>query len=142
MKESKFTGSARAFFGRSILSTLSALLLFIPLIAIVPSYYRPYFDNIEIDGKKVEFDYDGVWWGILGRLLLLLITFGLGGYYAEKRILKFAISHANFSGETGGLSDFNGTAVEIFGYSILCSCVIFFLYTDRLGHRRDSEVGN
>jgi hypothetical protein len=46
MKESKFTGSARAFFGLSILSTLSSLLLFIPLIAIVPSYYRRYFDNI------------------------------------------------------------------------------------------------
>jgi hypothetical protein len=126
MKESKFTGSAWAIFGRSILSTLSAFLLFIPLIAIVPSYYRWYFDNILIDGKKVEFDYDGVWRGAFGWFLFSSLTFGLGSFYASKRIMKFVISHTHFVGGTGGLSDFNGTAIEIFGYSILCFIAVYF----------------
>lgn len=127
MKESKFTGSAWGLFGWNILIALSAYLLLIPIAFVIPKYFKWYYENMEIDGKKLEFEYEGPWWGILGWILFIIVTLGIGSFYASKRIMQFTIEHTKVVGESGEESSFDGSAWGILGWSMLTSLCTYLL---------------
>jgi uncharacterized membrane protein YjgN (DUF898 family) len=128
MKESRFTGSAWGLFGWSILLTLSAYLLLIPIAFVLPKYLKWYYSHIEIDGKQIEFDYDGPWWGVLGWILFSVITLGIGTFYASKKMIQFTVEHTKVKGELEAESSFDGSAWGLFGWSILTSLSVYLLF--------------
>jgi len=127
MKESKFTGSAWGLFGWNILILLSAYLLLIPVAFVLPKYFRWYYSNMEIDGKKLEFEYEGPWWGILGWILFIIVTLGIGSFYASKKIIQFTVKNTKVVGESGEVSSFDGSAWGILGWSLLTSLCTYLL---------------
>ncbi|NLG81200.1 MAG: DUF898 domain-containing protein [Bacilli bacterium] len=119
MRKSQFTGSAWGLFGWQVLLTISVLLFVIPIVFVFPLYVKWLYEHLEIDGKQLEFDYDGPWWGLLGWSLFAFITFGIGSFYATKRIIQFMIKHAKIKGESTDGSEFAGSAWYIFLFWIL-----------------------
>lgn len=128
MKESKFTGTAWGLFGWNILLALSAYILLIPLAFVVPKYFKWYYSKMEIDGKKLEFEYEGPWWGIIGWILFIIVTLGLGSFYASKRITQFTIKNTKVIGESGEESSFDGSAWGILGWNLLSSLCGYLLF--------------
>ena len=127
IKQSRFTGSAWGLFGWNILIILSTFLLFIPLAFVMPKYAKWYYSHWEIDGKKLIFDYEGPWWGYLGWMLFGFVTFGIGLYYATKKMMQFEISHTHVIGEDGSISKFNGSAFGIFGWAMISALGAYLL---------------
>ena len=127
MTESKFTASAWGLFGWNILIALSAYLLLIPLAFVYPKYVKWYYSHVTIDGKQLEFEFDGPWWGILGWFLFIIVTFGLGSFYAMKKIAQFNIEHTHVVGEGELPSSFDGSAWGILGWSLATSLSAYLL---------------
>jgi hypothetical protein len=75
------------------------------------------------------FKYDKLYWGYIGWELFIIITLGFGGYYDFKRILKWQMSHVHFEEGLEKVSDFDGSAWGLFGWSILSifSIYLFFI---------------
>lgn len=125
MKESKFTGSAWGLFGWNLLIVIATYALIIPVVFVLPKYVKWYYSHVIIDGEQLEFKYDGPWWGIIGWMLFVIVTFGFGGPYAAKRIIQWEIKHTHVKGDHEGLSEFDGSAWGILGYSILTTFSIY-----------------
>ncbi len=127
MQESKFTGSAWGLFGWNILIAISAYFLLIPLVFVIPKYYKWYYSHVVIDGKQLELDYDGPWWGIIGWVLFSVITLGIGSFYATKKINQYFTKHTKVQGESESESSFDGSAWGIFGWSLLVTLSVYLL---------------
>jgi hypothetical protein len=125
MKNSKFTGSAWGLFGWNLLIAVSSLLFFIPLAYVYPRYVKWYVSNVTIDDEQLNFDYEGPWWGVIGWMLFSVITFGIGAFYASKKMMQWQVQHTYTPGNRAGRSYFSGDAWGIFAYSILTMLSIY-----------------
>lgn len=126
-KQSSFTGSAWGLFGWYLLIGLSAYLLFIPLAFIMPKYMQWYYENTKVDGKQLEFKYEGPWWGAIGWMLFTFVTLGIGAFYAMKKMTQFEFEHTHIVGEKEAISGFEGSAWGILGWSFLAAISAYLL---------------
>lgn len=128
MKKSEFTGSAWDLFGWNVLSIIVGY-VFILYPWYITRYSKWYYSNLIIDGRKVYFDYNKSYWGIFLWIFFILITLGIGTFYAIKKINEWQLSHVHFVDEERGESTFDGSAWGLFGYSILgqLSLLAFFI---------------
>lgn len=95
-QNSEFTGSAWMILGYGVLSGLSVYLFAIPL-AWLAVYQQKWINrNTVISNKKLTFDYEGPWFGIIGWMLFSIFTLGIGSYYAQKKQYQFFLEHTHF----------------------------------------------
>ncbi len=127
MRQSKWTGSALGILGWSILLAVSMYLLFIPFLFVLPKYLKWYYSHMTIDGKQVEFREDGPYWGLLGWMLLIMITLGLASWYASKKIMQWELSRVHIVDEYG-VSTWTGSAWGILGYGILATISMYLFF--------------
>jgi hypothetical protein len=127
MKESKFTGSAWGLFGWNLLIIVATYALIFPVVFVIPKYIKWYYSHVTIDGEQLEFEHNGPWWGYLGWILFMVITLGLGSFYASKKMAQWELRHTHVQGDTEHESDFDGSAWGILGYSALSVLSIYLL---------------
>lgn len=127
MKKSEFNGSAWGLFGWNILLMIAVMFFIIPVVFVIPKYYKWYYSHVIIDGKQLYFDYDEPWWGFLGWLIFGYITLGLGAIYASKKMIQFEISHVKMIDESGAISEFNGSAWGLLGWGLLTVISVYLL---------------
>lgn len=126
MKKSEFNGSAWGIFGWMVLISLSSFLFLIPLAFVMPRYWTWYYSHVIIDDRQLEFNEEGPYWGAIGWALFSVITFGIGTFFAQKKMNQYIISHVHVAGEPVSESSFYGSAWGIFGWSIVSSLAMFF----------------
>jgi hypothetical protein len=128
MKKSDWTGSAWGLLGWNILLTLSAYFFVFPLAFVLPKYLKWYYSKKTIDGKQLEFRDDGEpAWEYIGWILFALFTFGIGAFFAQKKIYQWELSRVHIQGENGN-SGWNGSATGIFGYALLSTFSIYLFF--------------
>lgn len=119
MKKSEFTGSAWGIFGWSVLISLSTFLFLIPLAFVMPKYWEWYYSHITIDDKQLEFTNTAPYWGAVGWILFTIVTFGIGAFYAQKKMHQYTISNVHVDGEEEYSSNFRGSAWGLLGWGII-----------------------
>lgn len=129
MTKSSFKGSAVDIFIWNLALIFSIYLFIIPVVFVFPKYCKWFYSQIEIDGKELKFEEDGPYWGIIGWILFMFVTLGFGSFYAMKKISIWTIQRVKVVGEEDKESDFEGSAMEIFAYSLLVgfSSYLFFI---------------
>jgi hypothetical protein len=131
MKESTFTGSAWGLFAWSLLGIITAYLSII-LFFLYPIYFTQYckwyYSKWVIDGKRLVFNYNKPYWGYIKWVLFIIITLGFGTYYALKRILQWQMSHVHFEDNGEKVSDFDGSAWGLFGWTLLAGFSVYLLF--------------
>jgi len=131
MKKSTFTGSAWGLFGWSLLGAITGYLSII-LFFLYPIYFTQYckwyFSKWVIDGKRLVFKYNKPYWGYIKWELFILITLGFGTFYALKKILQWQMSHVHFEDNNEKVSDFDGSAWGLYGWTLLTTLSLYFLF--------------
>lgn len=123
MKKSQFTGSAwEILVWMLIISVASSLLLF-PVAFVIPHFLKWVYEHTTIDDEKLEFVPDGPAWKVLGWMLFAVITFGIGAFYAMKKIRIWELERVRIVGAEK-TSTFEGNAWEILGYTFLLSIAV------------------
>lgn len=95
--KSAFTGEALSLFGYNILVVISMYLFVLPFAWAFVSYTRYIVEEQMISGKRLKFDYQGPWFGVLGWILFTFVTLGLGGFYAQKKMIQWQFAHTHFA---------------------------------------------
>lgn len=87
--DSSFTGNALEIFAYSLLSTISINALVFPFAWVIAITCRWAVSHITVSGKRLIFQDEGPWFGVVGWILFSLITLGIGSFYTQKKIYQY-----------------------------------------------------
>lgn len=93
---STFDGSAWGILGYEVISFVSISLYLIPFAWAIVSIQKWYSKHSVISGKRLTFDYQGPYFGFFGWFFLTIVTFGLGVFYMNKKLIQWSIEHTHF----------------------------------------------